>query len=902
MPDVFISYSRKDATVAVLIADQIQVSGFECWLDQENIPSAEDWRDELELGIRQSDNFLFLISPDSLDSNECTKERLAAVAFKKRIIPVVVHPLRKDQTIGDDLSKPQQINAMSGLSDIVFAQISSAIMRDLPWKRQSTEYLNLAKKWEEGKGGLLRPTELEPARNWRKQGIRISPGPTDLQLCFIDESERTYMASRFVANADRFIEREPDRALLLAAEACSLVDAPWTKRVLATTLDRHRSLYLYLHEFCDDPATDISDLGFSRDGSNLAATGVFDVLSPEPVETGLRCWTFPNVSLRRQILVEKGLGCLAWGRTSNDIAVGKGSTVAVMGIGKGKLTGTKLDKHSQSLRRLAIDPTASFLVSGDEEGTMIIWKLENGESVRQFDGLGQVRSLAWSGDGSWLIAAGRDRALLLTSPEFSNPREFRFDDWIQAADISADGMFVAFLAMHNRRDQCFIYNCSEDQWRGWRVPQHKGILSDVRFSRDGRYVFTSGGGGSLGAAGIVQWDIAEGEAIRTLFGGFEYRISRLAISSDNRMLVAGGSERKVILFDLKVDHALPMSVQRWDSPATAIATDPSGGETTGLANGQILLSGCATGDGLHQLGSGNGVEVIFLRYNQTGDRLVSVNKENMITLWDLHSGTRLVQVSAGHDGPITGLAFSKTGRFIATCGNDGTIFLLSGDNLEIIYRIAPEDPWSQMPGGNRWPVSSITFDPEERTLVSGSLNSMLRFWDVPTGQLIRPLLFGGIGSTDALSIQDIAFNTDGKRLLWSCGFHTYLLPIDQLDHLPFSTIFENTQIINPQQVRLQQHLDTIIAVAFSPDSHSYASVGGDKLLLCDSEEDEPIGLLTCLDNFRTLSYSADGKSLRCLANDGTVLRMEISTAQWIEHTRRKANRTLTEEERTQFGQ
>ena len=68
MTKVFISYSRIDIEFAKRLTTELQKSELDFWIDWEGIPPSVDWWKEIEKGIEEADNFIFLISPDSVKS------------------------------------------------------------------------------------------------------------------------------------------------------------------------------------------------------------------------------------------------------------------------------------------------------------------------------------------------------------------------------------------------------------------------------------------------------------------------------------------------------------------------------------------------------------------------------------------------------------------------------------------------------------------------------------------------------------------------------------------------------------------------------------------------------------------------------------------------------------------
>ena len=86
--DVFISYSRQDSNFIRKLFDGLQAHGFESWVDWEDIEPTSAWWQSIKEGIETANNFLFVISPDSIASPVCNLELEHARQHNKRIIPL----------------------------------------------------------------------------------------------------------------------------------------------------------------------------------------------------------------------------------------------------------------------------------------------------------------------------------------------------------------------------------------------------------------------------------------------------------------------------------------------------------------------------------------------------------------------------------------------------------------------------------------------------------------------------------------------------------------------------------------------------------------------------------------------------------------------------------------------
>jgi hypothetical protein len=89
MADVFISYSRKDIEFVRLLYEALRNSSIDAWVDWMHSLSPTNWWQSIEAGIEAADNFIFIITPNSIASKFCEQEIEHAVKHNKRIIALL---------------------------------------------------------------------------------------------------------------------------------------------------------------------------------------------------------------------------------------------------------------------------------------------------------------------------------------------------------------------------------------------------------------------------------------------------------------------------------------------------------------------------------------------------------------------------------------------------------------------------------------------------------------------------------------------------------------------------------------------------------------------------------------------------------------------------------------------
>ena len=94
-PTVFVSYSRKDETIAKRLIADLNAAGHACWFDQMSIKSDDNWAKAISVGINHSYAFVTLVSDVSNDSKWVLREYLAA--DEKPNLPIYVMQLEPCQ-------------------------------------------------------------------------------------------------------------------------------------------------------------------------------------------------------------------------------------------------------------------------------------------------------------------------------------------------------------------------------------------------------------------------------------------------------------------------------------------------------------------------------------------------------------------------------------------------------------------------------------------------------------------------------------------------------------------------------------------------------------------------------------------------------------------------------------
>lgn len=204
MPDVFISYRRKDIDFVKQLDEALKATKREIWIDWEDIPpGVTDFSAEIARGIEESDVFIAVLSPHYLESQYCLGELDHAAKHAKKIVPLVYETF-DGKPVPAHVSHINWVYFCEHAGQIntfeeSFPRLISAIETDYDYVRQHTRLLVRAREWENnkrGKDSLLDGQELAKAEAWLAQAITQKPAPAPLHQEFIFASRQHHASQQ----------------------------------------------------------------------------------------------------------------------------------------------------------------------------------------------------------------------------------------------------------------------------------------------------------------------------------------------------------------------------------------------------------------------------------------------------------------------------------------------------------------------------------------------------------------------------------------------------------------------------------------------------------------------------------------------------------------------------------
>jgi WD40 repeat protein len=904
---LFISYAREDRAFVEELASTLSSDGREVRTDRD-IPAGAQWEAEVDAAIEAADVFVFVLTAESVTSEQCARELEQARVSGKRCLPILHKPVEGLPLAPYVASSNWLIEAnYRDLVELVQA-IRKAADTDLDWLKRHTRWLLRAAEWERNKkesAFLLRGKPLREAEQWiAEDGPDRQPHPSPLQLQYIVASRRgstrrstILLAAAILAvlvvavlGVRAFIESRIALARQFLAQAqvasrgvpsalpistsLALESQEIQPSIEADSVLRRSMQLLARPKLTVDHPSEISAMAVDAK-HGLAATGMSS--------GAILVWTLTDGKVITRLRHDDIVTAVDFRADGTQLVTASDDKTARIWNTQGGGEVLRL-QHDDDVLKVRFSPDGQRIATGTDGGRVTLWDAMNGAKVFDFAlaylRVREIEDLKFSSDGDLLFACSFNG---LT--EVWDTKTYR-----RLAHVEEDGPSYALAV--NKEGSLFA-TTSSTGWSGvyvsrtgklvWRL--YNGTESDsVEFGPDGsllaigcadnrvrvwnltmrreeRILQVNGATSGLlfdstghylfvmNGTSASLWNLVNGAEVRRTTS--KWGIEGAGFLSDGHSIATGSSDGVAHVWDILGGHDLADIYQA--ETVDSIAFDPLGRFVAVSGDTFVRLWGPQDGK-LQTTFQVLGHVADDLDFDNQGERLAVGASDGSVSLWDPVTAKMLSMLPNSSGKMVEAVRFSPTGNLIAAGGWDFAVrFWSLPDGKQVPRRL--EHPKA---------VTSISFSPDGTRIASGCLDGIVRVWDVATGSKIAEFAHG-----QNAQVWSVAFSPDGRVLvsgssddivrIWDAASFREIVPrtpIRSSAKVVFSrdgkflatSGVDRAQVwrfSDRQEVARIPHEGTVKAVAFSPDGSYVVSGGDDKRVLFSSLKFDSLRDLAC---------------------------------------------------------
>ena len=333
-----------------------------------------------------------------------------------------------------------------------------------------------------------------------------------------------------------------------------------------------------------------------------------------------------------------------------------------------------LEKHTGALSCISLSPDGKKMVSGDQDGYVVLWEMKTLQPVYMFKtGGGMVNDIRFSHNGKWFAAAVRENIFLW---------DFNNENPIQVLKGHTDKVHAVNFSDN---DELLVSSSWDKTAKIWNTGNGKNLLTlqghtqsvfDVQFSPDQKQIVTCANDST-----IKIWDAQTGKTIKTLYGHRDW-VTKLRFTADGRSLIS-------ISFD--------NTARIWKYPA---------------------------GD-LQQELKGHTDDLYYIFVLKKSNKILIGSYDNDVSRWDFATGKKDF-IFGLHNETIMSVTISNSGTVALLTYRDGSLKLINLEKGTLIKNINAHSQWA----------TSAVFTSNDSVIISAGTDNKIKWWKINTGELL----------------------------------------------------------------------------------------------------------------------------------------------------------------------
>ncbi len=607
------------------------------------------------------------------------------------------------------------------------------------------------------------------------------------------------------------IEWTPDYKYFVTGNKQGLADQNAVSEACVWRASDGEKLYCVQHE------NDVNDAIFTRDGKYLITASA---------DRSVRFWNAQTGELVKSL--HFGGAVLDMDVSDSILAIGREDNLLTLYYLNSPDLKTVDHEEDSGVYVVKFSPNGALLAIGLTNGNVKFWQANNNFF---YNGPKHPKSnyvvLAFSPDSSWLVSGGGDSIARLTKRDGTVQYVVPHGDWVEDIAFGPDPSWYVTVSDDNKVRVLDTITGKEKLRMS-----HANFAQRVEVSPDGQWI------ASTGHDHVVRiWDSASGSQM--LEFPLKANGSAIAFNQDGTRIVATDENGDISIWDIST-LATRLGYIEFPEFVHEARLTPSGEylvvNTDDYNIWRIPL------EDINQIKDGTKGRIIFSAKSLTYDTAISPDSK-WVAAVEYDSGNAQndrgilvsingqTQFSLPHGGEVTGIAFDKDSKYVAT----------SGINGQVSFWDVQSGEKQQFGLNNSEAVYSLAISPVD-TLAASGLHDKTRIWDTATFKEVTDLSQRG-------DIIAVVFSQDGKWL--ATGSTEGSVILWQVDGNSLTQMGKALRLNGKPQI-----------LAFSPDDRWLAGGGSSGFAyLWDTATVQEMARIPHSDPVTSVSFSLDGSQL-----------------------------------------
>ncbi|MEO1444215.1 MAG: WD40 repeat domain-containing protein, partial [Chloroflexota bacterium] len=347
--------------------------------------------------------------------------------------------------------------------------------------------------------------------------------------------------------------------------------------------------------------------------------------------------------------------------------------------------------HTLPVTSVSYGRAGNTVISGGEDGLVIVWSTGTGRNMRIFDTHEDaVTGVAFNPEGTSALSSSQDGIVYWWS-------------------IESDEVAQSFTGGHAAE-----------------------ILS-ATYAADGSQLLAS----STDENRLVLWDAATGNEIQRFNRNEEHtgQINHAVFTPDGTRFITVAADGTALVWDIASETIVSTFDMTSDGEMLRVAIHPDGTlAATGDENGLLYLWDIETGALVHELSDGTGEvghrrDILSLAFSPDGTQLLSGSEDRSMILWSVDSGEPL-RTYDGQRGRVIAVGFDESGQQLYSATNSDTLFVWDKDNT------LPMATYDVSVEGEERTVTAVDFAADGNRALIGRVSGEIVLLNMQTAQPI----------------------------------------------------------------------------------------------------------------------------------------------------------------------